>query len=78
MAKPSRSRSIDGQPVAGRFKALAAARALASFAYGLCQHRGKDKLHLIADERMLDDVGAGREGARTPLGEAHWFYDRLR
>ena len=84
MAKTARGPVLDREGIAGRFKALAAARSLAALAPvlrlppALRLHRALDRLNLIRDERVLDDVGVSRDRIRSPIGEAHWFYDKFR
>lgn len=41
-------------------------------------HAKTDRLDLIHDERVLDDVAVSRDQVRTRIGEAHWFYDKQR
>jgi hypothetical protein len=41
-------------------------------------HHKTDRLDLIHDERVLDDVAVSRDQVRTHIGEAHWFYDKQR
>ena len=64
---------LGGQRLAELFRNFIAAR----LADGP-EHRAVERLDLIHDERVLDDVAVSRDRIRTRIGEAHWFYDKER
>ena len=69
MGKIGGSGSTARRTIAERFRSF-----LSIHAHG---HRD-ERLDLITDERVIDDVGVSRERLRTPVYEAHWFYDKQR